>query len=1349
MAVKEFNFGGEYVDGEYTIGDYFHTDSINATFVCIGSKVIAGEVDPQVSLTNYFAEEYIEDGYAETRGIEFSLTADSGRIRNGEVNFGALFAPACNASAIKNSFSLMDVVFTPTVNANANFVANQITLESIINQSLMDDTRIRTFTTMSSFTFFDTNTNTTVTTATSSIHSVFFTDIPSVNLFKGAEIHVNQSPFLQQTNVNKTTDTDATLNSNITMSCDALKVKFGEADMIALSGIVEVRPITYVLETRNTVELISSHNEHTVDSTNATSKFGSGSAFFDTTDNQSIFDSTYSGRTSNIIYDGTNYVLIGSDGKSWTNSDFTDITGWSSVTNNIASSLGYDAFDWVDTELKYETANQPNISASTSYYVLSFRTNSYPNGYQALYSSDLQTWYEVSNYLLANTNSNTNSADYWIKIGGLYEYAANNASSQVQFKRASRLADLSQNSNWYTTLNSNKDLASGFFRNSAPRSIYDGANNYVAIPATNEIWIYKGSGSFTYSNVAQITTDGEYNDESRIVDYQYDGTRHYLILQSYIYVSTNGTTWTEWQDFSAGDRIIGFANDGAGNLLLAQRNYNTQQNITLKQGTYASGFTSVSLPENRFNSKFYRSRQNRNCLSYLDNKFVFLSSGEVPDHSRGFTFSGGTFNYFSTPYESPEILIHETSGSLSNFKTLDFWSKQNSSNQSNYFRWYNSAGKRTEFILQGNIANTTTARFRLLYADANNNYQTVTYTEPGLTGVATGYITVTGDVTDWNHHRVIQDEGKLSYYLNGTRVYTSTNTLATDITSFGLGAFYPLDQAFVDELYISSAAENDPDDLTITVPVGAWQRDSNTKFLAHFDGNLDIDTSLLFDEQLDLQHNSSLFAIANTTLDANTVHLGTFTQQTQASVTRSYSTEVLSDFNVQADGISVVTISPVTHSANFAITTVNDIAKTFTALMNVNTFTTSSVTRIKPLDATFEAIATSINVINKIGATLVDFADGVFSTTVNADRLRGIDSTSSSLFDITSTATHIKAFEINEMSVVSTVSADVNFRPDVLMDNGGLGTLLADVNVVRDAEASFESAFSAIPVTRGLIGFTVNTNLVSTVEIDGTVSKNAESTLLTQFNLISSAVKTIDNSATINSVATTNIDVNRTRNVETVFDSIASQASAVARIGDFLITLESAFTIETEVTKTSGVGGILDSVSDVNAIPTRLIDREIDPIDAEFTSVAYGTKGTDTTVVTSSSSVVEATVNSVTRISAEINDAVSFAVTVKLTRGGDIDLDSDFAILTDTTLSRTRSITTQLSTENIIEASVTKFVGVIVSTPVTVTVTADAKVIVIDSISYTIPRENRVFTINRENREHQVQFEQRETTIGA
>lgn len=1317
-------------------------------------------MDDTVDTTGYYLEGYLDDDYigegGEVREGECVMAGSSvttvtpGKIMTTTVILTAFDTISMTASVIKNSFAILESSssFLATVSKVAG---NVVTLESIINQSLMDDTRIRTFTTLSSFY----NPSTNVTTTSSSLHSVFFIDASSVTLFKGAEMNTSPTPFSQQTIINVTTDIDATLNSNITMSCDALSVTSDViVSMTMSSGIVEVRPITYVLETRNTVELISTHNEHTVDSTNATSKFGSGSAFFDTTDNQRIFAPSSSGRTSNIIYDGTNYVLIGSDGKSWTNSDFTDITGWTSVTNNINSSLGqnnvgYDFYDFTDTELKYETANQPNISASTSYYVLSFTASEYPSKYQALYSTDLQTWYEGSNYLFSHTTPTNISTDYWIKISGLFEYAANNASSQVQFKRASRLADLSDNSNWYNTLLSNKDTDSGFFRNSAPRSIYDGANNYVAIPATNEIWIYKGSGSFTYSNVAQITTDGEYNDESRIVDYQYDGTRHYLILQSYIYVSTNGTTWTKWQDFgSAGNRIIGFANDGAGNLLLAQRDTDTLQGITLKQGTYASGFTSVSLPENRFGSKFYRSRQNRNCLSYLDNKFVFLSSGESPDHSRGFTFSGGTFNYFSTPYENPEILIHETSGSLSNFKTLDFWSKQNSSNQSNYFHWYNSAGKRTEFILAGNIANTTTARFRLFYVDANNNYQNVTYTEPGLPAF-TGYITVTGDVTDWNHHRVIQDEGKLSYYLNGTRVYTSTNTLATDITSFGLGAFYPLDQAFVDELYISSAAENDPDDLTITVPVGAWQRDSYTKFLAHFDGNLDIDTSVVFDEQLDLQHNSSLFVIANTTLDANTVHLGTFTQQTQASVLRSASLEILSDFNVQADGISVVTMSPVTHSANFAIALNFDIAKTFTALMNVNTFTTSSVTRIKPLDATFEAIATSINVINKIGATLVDFADGVFSTTVNADRLRGIDSTSSSLFDITSTATHIKAFEINEMSVVSTVSADVNFRPDVLMDNGGLGTLLADVNVVRDAEASFESAFSASSATRGLIGFTVNTNLISTVEIDGTAIKGAESTLLTQFNLVSSAVKTIDNLATINSVATTNIDVNRTRNVETVFDSIASQASAVARIGDFLITLESAFTIETEVTKTSGVGGILDSVSDVNAIPTRVIDREIDPIGAEFTSVVNGTKGTDNQVVTSSSSVVEANVNAVKRISAEINDAVNFAVTVKLTRGGDIDLDSDFAILTDTTLSRTRSITTELLTENIIEASVTKIIGVTITTPVTVTVTADAKVIVIDSISYTIPRENRVFTINRENREHQVQFEQRETTIGA
>ena len=1310
---------GEYYEGEYIDGTYFHDNSIKATFACDATRAIGFEV----GITDYFVEDYFEDsGYAETRGSEFSLSAQGGILQEAQVDFGALFTPNMNVNAIKNSFSLMDAVFTPNVDVNATF-ASEVTLSNIINQSLMG-TRVR---------YYD-----------SSPSSTSFFDLTSYTLYRNADATIS-STAVTTTNSTKTTDINATLDTNVTISCEGSNVVFAGATFDSEFALT-ARPISYVLENRDTIEIYDTHNSWTTNSTvTSPSQFGNGSAFFDTTDNFGIWGHQgYVGKASNIIYDGTDYMFVTSEGKTYTSSDFTDSSSWTQTSNDLMSVLsGFDVNDWVDHELAFEQTK--DAGGTYDYYVFRFRYGSTNDSYYSVYSTNGTNWYYSNGglgYLYPKPFTNGNIS--WHAITALREN-----STQVVARRASTNLSSGNGTTWYNNNLFNADTDSGDFYPLA-RHWNDIANgiSWIAVQAEKEIWILKGTSTTSYTNVAQISHSQEPSDEDRIVDYLYDGSRHVLVTKSAIWISSNSTSWSKWIDYgTAGDRITGFAHDGSGNFLVAQDDSDSVKGITLKYGSYSSGLSNVSIPDT-FAGGYWRHSQSSyfNTLTYLNNKFVYTNN---MSYVAGFTYDGTNIETFDTPHPNPFIKLRNTSGSLSNFKTLDFWTKQGDDSQSGVLEIY--GGNNISYIwISGNDQVSGYQRYQLLWRDTSGNVYRPNYQTPGYSGTGfNGYAVVSGSTNDWNHHRIIQDEGKVSYYINGERVFSQSLTIDTTIDTITFGAHNPVDQIYLDELYISSIAENDPDDTSITVPTARWFGDENTVALLHFDGTVENDTSLTFDIELDLAHTSTLTATANTVLDADTIHLGIFTLQADVTAVGGVNADIVSDFAVSADGIIVVTMSSATHSSAFGITVDNQIVRTVDGSFNSITNTTATATRIKPLDADFDSIATTINVINKIGNTLVDFTPGVFSTTVSADRFRGIVGIDPGVFEVSATATHIKAFEIDPINVVSTVDADVNYRPDIYMDNEGLGTVEADVNVIRGAEGNFECEINVTPTTRGIIGFNIDLTSATAQTVVGVKKVTVDSNLSGVANQTSIAVKTVDIDAELDSNYVLTTVTSRTRDVETEFDSIASQASAVAKIGDFLITLESAFTIEVEVTKTSGVGGILDSVATIQATPFRLIDREIDPVDSEFNTIIYGTKGTDTTSNISSNTDVEADINVVVVGEADISDAVSFAITVKATRTGDIDADSNFSLSAQTAQARTRATTVDVDSVSEFEAAVSKTVDVDIATQSSVAINITAKVIVVDAITFKIPKEYRVFQINKEDREHQVQFEQRETTIGA
>ena len=596
--------------------------------------------------------------------------------------------------------------------------------------------------------------------------------------------------------------------------------------------------------------------------------------------------------------------------------------------------------------------------------------------------------------------------------------------------------------------------------------------------------------------------------------------------------------------------------------------------------------------------------------------------------------------------------------------------------------------------------------------------------------------------------RIIRSGDDLTVYRNNTSL--GTQTVSGNFGTWRYIGFYPHEQpgtqvnTWVNNLIIQKGTDE------IKTSNGSYNgtplNDEYTFARYTFDGTMEdvtenwlVDTGAQTDNVV-----ATMTTVPNAVKDGVTIHLGTASLSISTEVLKPANVSILSDFNLQANVESVVTLVPASLDSEFSVISDNQIARTFTASINSITNTTVTATRIKPLDAEFDSIATTINVINKIGSTLVEFTPGVFSTTVSADRLRGIDGIEPSVFDVSATATHIKNFEIDNATLLAFVTADVNYRPDVFMDNGGLGTLQADISVTREFDAQIASEFTTIPTTRGISGFTVvlDSEFVSTVDVGKIVNVDAE--LTTSSSVNSTVNTTASGEATLQAQTIQTTTQDRIRDVETVFDSIATSASAVAKIGDFLITLESAFTTETEITRTSGVGSIIDATTTINSTPYRLRDIDVGEETATFTQVAYGTKGTDTIVSANSTTTVEADINVVIRGEATFGSALSFSVSIKATRNNEVDLGSNFGwnAISD----RIRNTQSTVETVATTQTNAGKIVEVDSDITVETSMTAQGKIVTF-AIVYTIPKEDRTFSINNESREYQVQFETREYTL--
>jgi hypothetical protein len=490
---------------------------------------------------------------------------------------------------------------------------------------------------------------------------------------------------------------------------------------------------------------------------------------------------------------------------------------------------------------------------------------------------------------------------------------------------------------------------------------------------------------------------------------------------------------------------------------------------------------------------------------------------------------------------------------------------------------------------------------------------------------------------------------------------------------------------------------------------------------------------------------SSFLAVPNAKLDGDTIHLGTFGISIDANIIAEPRAQLLSDFAVYADPIVVVTMLP----ADLAVSSTATITAGGQTNVDANIASQATVTvdaiRVRTANITTESIATAINVINFIGNTLTEFTPGVFNTTIDADRLRGIDDNLETIVSATIAAGKTPKFDSTNFETAFTVDADISYRPFVFMDKGALALLTVDANITRDNDAVLVSTAALEAATSGLLPGNAILSVNANLTVIPSVTRTFDGAFDTTTFLNAEGIKAVTGETILASAFITTTDNSRIRDVNTQFDSIATDISTAVKIGDFLITLESAFTTVTNAGFNASATATINAASIIEITAERLRGIEA-ASNAESTLSATGRFTSDAALDAFMASALTADAVRIADANAILTDAMTFASTVRATRNNEVSVYSESSM--NVVNGRVRNSQASVTSQASIQVDASTRVGIIAQLDSAFEITADGKEIHILEIVYTIPRENRTFRISKETRTYQVQFENREYTLG-
>ena len=594
----------------------------------------------------------------------------------------------------------------------------------------------------------------------------------------------------------------------------------------------------------------------------------------------------------------------------------------------------------------------------------------------------------------------------------------------------------------------------------------------------------------------------------------------------------------------------------------------------------------------------------------------------------------------------------------------------------------------------------------------------------------------------WNHLLIVKNSSRLSFYVNGNRVYTTTTLPdsydSSNVNSFRAAAFPSRGDNRLDEVSIwhNTSLGYNPDNTTITVSSSARTNNENTIALWHMDNNIFDDISAIqINGSANLLSSANLTSTTTIAYDISLALSSASNISTLGEVNKQAASELSSEFT-QSNIIDRIRSADSTQFAEFAQTVEGAVTRTTSSDISSQSTQTADATRIQQAEAQFDAVATQLTAVAKVGDFLIA-CDVVATQNTVAVKTTDVVSTQSSEFS--QSVDGIKAVEVSA-TLVAEVSTNISTRKVA-----GLTSLQssqfaqsADVNYTAEsissqtatAQLSVDAAGSTVGFSAELnSNFSQNTDIsrirfglsTQSSEFAQTVinirSRQFDSQVASQFDQTASALRIFD-SGTVE------------------FDSIATQLSAVVKTGNALIASDVISTLNADINVTAAGVTALDAefAQNTNAAKNAVSSAQVN---STFTQVSAGIKAVN--AVANLTSEFALTADVVKATDAIVIKVGEFTQTASAVKTASAVSNFESIAFKMSAGDRIRDVEADLVGTSTVIATPNKFVNFSANIDSAMQFTVGFKVIHIDPyLTWKIQRDDRSYNIREESRLHKI-----------
>lgn len=444
------------------------------------------------------------------------------------------------------------------------------------------------------------------------------------------------------------------------------------------------------------------------------------------------------------------------------------------------------------------------------------------------------------------------------------------------------------------------------------------------------------------------------------------------------------------------------------------------------------------------------------------------------------------------------------------------------------------------------------------------------------------------------------------------------------------------------------------------------------------------------------QYTTLLLHLENNTVDD-------ITNWSPPRVTHEVASALSSSFTVSADDSAILATTVLQVGASTLSVNPNYIANHGASISSSTTIETVAGI-VHPGAASFDSIISNINVISKIGDTLI------------------------------------------ACDVTSTLTAAVN---ETIQLGAGLSSATAlsvTANVIADASIALSTNVTVLADAQGgFIGIVAPLSSAFTQGFDYTRIRPGQSALSSNTTQDVSAAVTTDAVSTMPAAFTQDFDHTRIRPFSTAFESIATELVAAVKVGDIVVDISTNATLTINARVTTGTVIPFDSAFTVVAPIAALKTSDVS-LSSTTTLEAVVLAGKVANAVLDTTSSVAIGVNATIDITGALSGAMSFSTTVRANLAGEIDLVT--AVTQVANVKRVRETSVALVSTSSTLFTVSKLIGGESALSSTATmVTAGRKIVFDADLTYIIPTEYRSGSISSETRTHTITYENRSQTF--